>query len=78
MCLDAEGNIVAVGGWRRSGPGPLVCVFAPGGAVIESHPLPGDVPNKCCFGGRDLDTLYVTTGDGQLYRVQAGGRRGRR
>ena len=36
MCLDADGNIVAVGGWRRSGPGPLVTVFAPSGAVIES------------------------------------------
>jgi len=24
MCLDGDGNIIAVGGWRRSGPGPLV------------------------------------------------------
>ena len=29
MCLDADGNIVAVGGWQRSGPGPLVYVFSP-------------------------------------------------
>jgi gluconolactonase len=78
MCLDADGNIVAVGGWQRSGPGPLVQVLAPSGAVLESHPLPADVPNKCCFGGPDLDMLYVTTAGGQLYRAQAGGRRGRR
>ena len=77
MCLDADGNIVAVAGWRRSGPGPLVHVFAPGGAVLETHPLPADLPNKCCFGGPALDTLYVTTNGGHLYRAAAGGRRGR-
>jgi len=77
MCLDADGNIVAVGGWRRSGPGPLVYVFAPGGAILGTHPLPADLPNKCCFGGAGLDTLYVTTNGGQLYRAAAGGRRGR-
>ena len=78
MCLDADGNIVAVGGWQRSGPGPLVYVLAPGGAVLESHPLPADLPNRCCFGGPNLDTLYVTTAGGQLYRAPAGRRRGRR
>jgi len=36
MCLDADGNIVAVGGWHRSGPGPLVYVFAPSGAVTRA------------------------------------------
>src|SRR6267154_429790 len=78
MCLDADGNIVAVGGWQRSGPGPLVYVFAPSGAVIETHPIPADLPSKCCFAGPGLDTLYVTTVGGQLYRAQAGSRRGRK
>jgi gluconolactonase len=72
MCLDADGNIVAVGGWQRSGPGPLVYVFAPSGAVIESHPIPADMPNKCCFGGPDLDRFYVTTAGGRLYQAKAG------
>jgi gluconolactonase len=67
MCLDGQGNIVAVGGWRRSGPGPLVYVFSPQGAVIASHPFPADLPNKCCFAGAELDTLYVTTAGGELY-----------
>jgi len=67
MCLDAAGNIVAVAGWRRSGPGPLVCVISPQGLVIESHPFPADLPNKCCFGGPGLDTLFVTTGGGELF-----------
>jgi gluconolactonase len=78
MCLDADGNIVAVGGWQRSGPGPLVHVFSPSGAVIDTHPIPADLPNKCCFGGPDLDTLYVTTGGGQLYRARTTDRRGRK
>jgi gluconolactonase len=77
MCLDAGGNVVAVGGWQRSGPGPLVYVFSPAGAVLETHPIPADLPNKCCFGGPDLDTLYVTTDGGHLYRAKAGSRRGR-
>ncbi len=76
MCLDADGNIVAVGGWRRSGPGPLVSVIAPTGAVLESHPFPADLPNKCCFGGAGLDTLFVTTGGGELFAAKTG-RRGK-
>jgi len=77
MCLDADGNIIAVGGYERSGPGPLLYVFAPSGAVIETHPIPADLPNKCCFGGPDLDTVYVTTAGGHLFRAAAGSRRGR-
>jgi gluconolactonase len=70
MCLDADGNIVAVGGWQRIGPGPLVYVFRPDGAVTETHPIPADLPNKCCFGGRDLDLFYVTTAGGCLYQAR--------
>jgi gluconolactonase len=73
MCLDAGGNIVAVGGSLRSGAGPLAYVFAPTGAVIETHPIPDDLPNRCCFGA-DGD-LYVTTAGGCLYRSR-GTRRG--
>jgi gluconolactonase len=71
MCLDADGNIVACGGWRESGPGPAVTVFAPSGAVLETHPLPADRPNKCCFGGRDLNLVFVTTAQGELYQARA-------
>src|SRR5262245_44183202 len=70
MCLDADGNVVAVAGWRRSGPGPLVHVFSPQGAVLESHPLPADLPNKCCLGGPGLDTLFVTTAGGQVFAAK--------
>ena len=54
MCVDSEGNIVACAGWRRSGPGPLVYVFAPSGAILETHEIPGDVPLNCAFGDADF------------------------
>ena len=75
MCLDTEGNIIAAGGWRQAGPGPLVYVFSPAGRVIETHPVPADWPTNCAFGGPALDTLYVTT-RGHLFRVNNTGRRG--
>jgi gluconolactonase len=78
MCLDADGNIVACAGWQQSGPGPTISVSAPNGRVIETHPLPVDRPNKCCFGGRDLDLLYVTTAGGHLLQARAGRRGFRR
>lgn len=77
LCVDAEGCVVAVGGWRRSGPGPLVYVFAPSGAVLESHPLPQDLPNNCAFGDRGLGSLYVTTAEGYLLRARRTDRIGR-
>jgi gluconolactonase len=67
LCIDGRGNIVAVAGWRRAGPGPLVYVFAPSGAVLESHPFPADAPMNCAFGGADL---YVTTAAGELWRAK--------
>jgi gluconolactonase len=76
MCWDAEGNIVASCGWDRSGPGPRIAVFAPDGKVLEEHRLPAGNPSNCAFGGPGLDTLYVTTLDGRLYRVPNTGRRG--
>lgn len=76
LSLDSDGNIVACAGWQRSGPGPLIYVFSPAGAVLETHPFPADLPMRCAFGDADLSSLYVTTGEGHLYRAQATGRRG--
>ena len=77
MCVDREGNIVACAGWRKAGPGPLVCVFSPSGALVESHPVPSDQPMNCAFGDADLASLYVTTAGGELLRAKNCGRRGR-
>ncbi|MBI4524835.1 MAG: SMP-30/gluconolactonase/LRE family protein [Deltaproteobacteria bacterium] len=76
MCMDSEGNIIACGGWQKSGPGPMIYVFAPSGRILESHPVPADQPVKCAFGDADLRALYVTTGEGRLYRVHGTGHRG--
>lgn len=70
MRLDTEGNIIATAGWEVGGPGPLIYVFAPSGAVKETHPVPCTRPTNCSFGGPDLQTLYVTTIEGFLFRAR--------
>ena len=69
MVLDVEGNIVATAGYKAGGPGPMIYVFSASGEVLETHPTPFDRPTNCSFGGEDLSTLYVTTGDGFLLRA---------
>ena len=69
MRFDADGNIVASAGWTQSGPGPMIYVFAPNGRVLGTHPI--DInPTNCCFGDDDLQSLYVTTSDGSLFRAR--------
>ena len=69
MVLDADGNIVATAGYKAGGPGPMIYVFSASGEVLETHSTPFDRPTNCSFGGEDLSTLYVTTGDGFLLRA---------
>jgi gluconolactonase len=76
MCIDSDGNIVVTAGSTRSGPGPMVYVFAPSGRVIESHAVPSEAPTNCTFGGAGLGTLFVTTEDGNLFQVKDTGRKG--
>ncbi len=56
-CLDSEGYI-----WncRVVGGGCLVR-WAPDGTVDRVVDLPCSWPTSCTFGGRDLDTLFVTS-----------------
>ncbi len=70
MVMDTEGNIIATAGWKQSGPGPMIYVFAPNGRVLETHPVPVDRPTNCTFGDSDLHTLYVTTFEGYLLRAR--------
>ncbi|HET9405529.1 MAG TPA: SMP-30/gluconolactonase/LRE family protein [Burkholderiales bacterium] len=69
MCLDAEGNIVACAGWRKGGAGPSVYVVSASGTLMETHPAPADLPMRCAFGDAGLASLYLTAGDGGLYRA---------
>jgi sugar lactone lactonase YvrE len=77
MCLDEAGNVIACGGGRDAGPGPLIHVFSPSGQLLETHAFPGDAPVRCAFGGVGLDELYVSSTDGHLYRARGIGHRGR-
>lgn len=77
MCTDAQGSIVAVSGSAKCGPGPLVQVFSPSGAVLQSHALPGDLPMTCAFGDAGLTSLYVTTAAGELWCARDCGLAGR-
>ena len=72
MCLDGEGNVVAVAGGEEAGPGPMAYVITPGGQILESHPLPETATN-CAFGGPQSEDLYVTTTAGSLFRASGGG-----
>jgi len=76
MCLDSEGNIVVCAGWKKGGLGPMVYVISASGTVLETQPAPADLPMRCAFGDAGLASLYLTAGDGGLYRAKATGRRG--
>ncbi len=76
LCLDSEGNIIACAGWKQNGAGPLVYVYSAAGELLESHVAPCDLPMRCAFGDAGLDSLYLTAGDGCLYRARGIGRRG--
>ena len=70
MTLDIDGNIVACAGWESGGPGPMIYVFSPTGRVLETHPIRVERASNCCFGDRDMKTLYVTTGGGHLFKAR--------
>jgi sugar lactone lactonase YvrE len=76
LCLDSEGNIVACAGWKKGGVGPSLYVISPAGTVLDTQPAPADLPMRCAFGDRGLSSLYLTAGDGGLYRATNIGRRG--
>jgi gluconolactonase len=76
MCLDSAGNIIACAGWKKAGVGPMIHVIAPSGTILESHPAPADLPMRVAFGDAGLASLYLTTGQGQLFRAKDTGRRG--
>ena len=71
-------TIVAV---RHPEPGDkdqAIVVVSPGGTILETYLAPADAPMRCAFGDADLGSLYVTAGDGGLYRAKGVGRRGLR
>jgi sugar lactone lactonase YvrE len=54
--VDAEGCL-----WVAHFDGGRLTRFRPDGRVDQVIPLPVSRPTACCFGGTDLDTLFITS-----------------
>lgn len=54
--IDVEGGL-----WNARFGAGVVVRFAPDGRVDRTITLPCTNPTSCCFGGRDLSTLFVTS-----------------
>jgi sugar lactone lactonase YvrE len=54
--VDAQGNY-----WVAMFEGGQVLKLSPAGDVLERMPVPVQCPTMPCFGGDDLQTLYLTT-----------------
>ncbi len=58
MAIDAEGML-----WIAHYDGGKVCRWHPGnGEILHTIELPVSKVTSCAFGGKDLDTLYMTSG----------------
>ena len=69
MTVDAEGCL-----WVAMFGGYQVQRFSPEGEPLETVATPGSPQTTCCcFGGPDLDTLYITTGRSALAGVSTDG-----
>ena len=66
MTIDAEGKlwVAHFGGWRVSRVDPEL------GKVIDEIRLPCEQVSCCCFGGENLDELYITTASIGLSKEQ--------
>ncbi len=60
-CVDAEGGLwnAEYGGWR-------LVRYTPDGRIDRVVEMPVANPTCCCFGGKDLDTLFVTSATQRL------------
>lgn len=63
--VDSEGNY-----WFALVQGSAVVAISPKGKLIERIDLPVEFPTMCTFGGRERDTLYVTTSRQRLNAEQ--------
>ena len=69
MCMDSEGCL-----WVAMFGGYQVQRFSPDGERLETVGTPGAPQTTCCcFGGPDLDTLYITTGRSPIAGVSTEG-----
>lgn len=75
MCFDADGFL-----WVACWDASRVTRFAPDGTPVSHIELPASQISNCCFGGKALDRLYVTSASdgtdeadaGALFEIDAG------
>ncbi|MGH8721152.1 MAG: SMP-30/gluconolactonase/LRE family protein, partial [Burkholderiales bacterium] len=60
-CVDADGCL-----WNADYGASRVVRYTPAGKVDRTFELPATNVTCCCFGGSDLDTLYITTATQRL------------
>jgi gluconolactonase len=70
LCIDVEGNIYMAAGLNRLratsetlDTKPGIHVYSPTGRLLRLIPIQEDLVTNCAFGGPDMKTLYVTTGN---------------
>jgi sugar lactone lactonase YvrE len=56
LCVDSEGGV-----WLALFGGSALHRYAPDGQLADVVTFPTKQPTSCCFGGPDLDELYVTS-----------------
>jgi sugar lactone lactonase YvrE len=70
-----DGSTVDVDGclWNAEYRGSRVVRYTPRGRIDRVVELPVSQPTSCAFGGKDLDTLYITTAAQRLSPEQLAG-----
>ena len=57
MCIDSAG-MLWIAHW---GGGNISCWHPESGELLAKIAVPAPLVTSCCFGGTNLDTLYITT-----------------
>ena len=75
MGIDVDGNVYVAAGMNQTRDtsetldNPAgVYVFSPAGELVNRIPIPQDTITNLAFGGADMKTLYVTSGN-TVFRV---------
>lgn len=62
MCIDSEGML-----WIAHYYGATITRWNPvKGEILETIPVPAANVTSCCFGGKSMNTLYITTSNRNL------------
>lgn len=70
MCIDNEGML-----WIAHYYGARITRWDPvQGKLLETVPVPAANVTSCCFGGREMKTLYITTSNRNLPEIPAADR----